>query len=298
VIELDGRPVRVTTPERVIYPAVGFTKADVIAYYARAASVLLPHVANRPLTLKRYPEGVEGPHFYEKQCPEHRPEWVRTVPMYSTHKQADIDFCLAMDLPTLIWAVNLGNLELHTTLATADDVDRPTVLAFDLDPGEPATLVECCEVGLALQGMLERLGLQSFAKTSGRKGLQVYVPLNHPEASYDQTKPFAKAVAETLERGMPELVVARMAKRLRTGRVLVDWSQNDRHKSTVCPYSLRARERPSVSTPMTWEEVRACRDAGDPELLFTGPDAALRRIGEHGDLFAPVLSLVQRLSPA
>src|SRR3954452_14390978 len=202
-LPVDGRRVRVSTLDRVIYPAAGFTKGDVIDYYVRLSPVLLPHVAGRPLTLKRYPEGVEGPHFYEKQCPEHRPEWVRTAPMYSRHKAADIDFCLAMDLPTLVWAVNLGNLELHTTLSLADDVERPTAMVFDLDPGEPATIVQCCEVALALHGMLDRLGLQAFAKTSGRKGMQVFVPLNHPGASYEQTKPFAKAVAETLERGLP-----------------------------------------------------------------------------------------------
>jgi len=285
--------VRVSSLDRIVYPAAGVTKADVIDYYVRSSPVLLPHVAGRPLTLKRYPEGVTGPHFYEKQCPEHRPEWVRTVPMYSRHKAADIDFCLALDLPTLVWAANLGNLELHTTLSSADDVERPTAMVFDLDPGEPATIVECSEVALALHGMLDQLGLQAFAKTSGRRGMQVFVPLNHPGASYEQTKPFAKAVAETLERGLPGLVVARMTKRVRAGRVFVDWSQNDRHKSTVCAYSLRAVERPRVSTPVTWDEVRECREAGDPARLSFGPEDVLERVQRDGDLFGPVLALVQ-----
>jgi bifunctional non-homologous end joining protein LigD len=220
---------------------------------------------------------------------------VRTAPVFSRRKGGDIEFCVVMDLPTLIWAANLGNLELHTSLSLADDLDRPTVVAFDLDPGEPATVVECCEVALALHGMLERLGLESLAKTSGSKGLQVYAPLNHPQARYEQTKPFAKAVAETLERGLPDLVVSRMTKRLRHDRVLVDWSQNDAAKSTVCVYSLRAREHPSASTPVTWDEVRACRDARDPTHLTFAPDQVLARADEHGDLFAPVLTLVQEL---
>jgi bifunctional non-homologous end joining protein LigD len=294
-IAIEGHRVRLSTLDRVIYPASGFTKADVIDYYARISPVLLPHLHGRPLTLKRYPEGVDGPHFYEKQCPEHRPSWVRTAPVFSHRKGADIEFCLVMDLPTLIWAANLGNLELHTSLSLAEDLDRPTVVAFDLDPGEPATIVECCEVALALHGMLEQLGLESLAKTSGSKGLQVYAPLNHPKARYEQTKPFAKAVAETLERGLPDLVVSRMTKRLRHERVLVDWSQNDAAKSTVCVYSLRAREHPSASTPVTWDEVRACREARDPAHLTFAPNQVLARADEHGDLFAPVLTLVQEL---
>jgi bifunctional non-homologous end joining protein LigD len=205
-----------------------------------------------------------------------------------------IDFVLCDDLPTLVWLANLADLELHTSLARAEDIERPTALAFDLDPGEPATIVECCRVGLLLEGMFTGLGLQSFPKTSGSKGLQVYVPLNS-DVTYDDTKPFAKAVAELLEREVPDLVVSRQTKTLRKGKVLVDWSQNDEHKTTVNVYSLRARDRPTVSTPLTWDEVREGAESGNPQRLVFDADAVRARIGEHGDLFAPVVSLVQRL---
>jgi bifunctional non-homologous end joining protein LigD len=219
---------------------------------------------------------------------------VQTAPLWSTRKDGTIDYCLAEDLPTLVWMANLADLELHPSLSLAQEIMRPTVLAFDLDPGPPATVVECCRVGLWLRGMFEGLGLSCHAKTSGSKGLQVYLPLNSP-ISYEATKPFARAVAETLEEGSPELVVSRMTKSLRGGKVLVDWSQNDDAKTTISVYSLRARERPTVSTPVTWEEVEACAESGDPDrLVFTAPQV-LARVEAHGDLFAPVADLVQRL---
>jgi bifunctional non-homologous end joining protein LigD len=239
---------------------------------------------------------VEGQFFYEKNCPSHAPDWVKTVAVKMSSKT--IRFCLCEDLPTLMWLANLADLELHTSLSLAAEPLRPTILAFDLDPGEPATIVECCRVGLWLQGMFERLGLQAFAKTSGSKGLQVYVPLNTPGADYESargTKTFAKTVAELLEQSEPDLVVSRMTKALRPGKVLVDWSQNDDAKTTVNVYSLRARERPTVSTPVTWEEVRACMDSGDPETLVFTSSQVLERVARDGDLFAPVLSLVQEL---
>jgi bifunctional non-homologous end joining protein LigD len=288
----EGREIKVSNLDKVLYPKVGFRKRDVIAFYADIAPVLLPHLEGRPLTLKRYPNGVDAGHFYEKQAPSHRPEWVPTARVPTGSKT--IEFVVCDDLPTLVWLANLADLELHTSLARADDIERPTALAFDLDPGEPATIVECCRVGLLLEGMFRGLGLQSFPKTSGSKGLQVYVPLN-TDVTYDVTKPFAKAVAELLEREEPGLVVSRQTKTLRRGKVLVDWSQNDEHKTTVNVYSLRARDRPTVSTPLTWDEVREGARSGDPERLVFDADAVRQRVAEHGDLFGPVVSLVQQL---
>jgi bifunctional non-homologous end joining protein LigD len=289
---VEGREIKVSNLDKVLYPKAGFRKRDVIAYYADIAPVLLPHLEGRPLTLKRYPNGVEGKFFYEKNAPSHRPEWVHTEPIELDRKT--IPFVICDDLPTLVWLANLADLELHTSLSRARPVERPTALAFDLDPGEPATIVECCRVGLLLEGMFRGLGLQSFPKTSGSKGLQIYVPLNSP-VSYDVTKPFAKAVAELLEREEPGLVVSRQTKTLRRGKVLVDWSQNDEHKTTVNVYSLRARDRPTVSTPLTWDEVREGARSGDPELLVFDAGAVRERVAEHGDLFGPVVSLVQQL---
>jgi bifunctional non-homologous end joining protein LigD len=296
LMTVEGRQLKLSNLDKVLYPAVGFTKGDVIDYYRRVSSVLLAHLEGRMLTLKRYPNGVDGKFFYEKNCPSHRPDWVQTVSVTFSSKR--IEFCLCEDLPTLMWLANLADLELHTSLAYGRTPLEPTILAFDLDPGPPATIVECCRVGLWLQGMFERLGIACFAKTSGSKGLQVYVPLNAPGATYEGprgTKTFAKAVAELLEQSEPDLVVSRMTKSLRPGKVLVDWSQNDDAKTTVNVYSLRAKERPTVSTPVTWDEVRACHEAGDPELLVFDAGQVLERVERDGDLFAPVLSLRQEL---
>jgi len=295
-VRVEDRVLRLSNLDKVLFPAAGFTKGDVIDYYRRIAPVVLPHLEGRPLTLKRYPNGVDAPFFYEKNCPSHRPPWVRTARVRMDTK--DIEFCLAEDAATLVWLANLADLELHTGMAVLPDVDRPTILAFDLDPGPPATIVECCRVGLWLQGMFERLGLECFPKTSGSKGMQVYVPLNAPGVTHEATKGFAKSVAELLEQSEPGTVVSRMTKSLRGGKVLVDWSQNDFSKTTVSPYSLRARERPTVSTPVSWDEVRACLEAGDPSLLTFETADVLRRVDEVGDLFAPVLSLVQELPRA
>jgi bifunctional non-homologous end joining protein LigD len=277
----------------VLYPKAGFTKRDVIEYYVAIAPAILPHLESRPLTRVRFPNGVEGKSFFEKNCPSHRPEWVATVSVPLSEKV--VEFCLCNELPTLVWLANLAALELHTQLHRAEALSEPTMMVFDLDPGPPATIVECCRVGLWLQGMFENLGLQAFAKTSGSKGLQVYVPLNTPGVTYGQTKSFALAVAELLEASEPTLVISRMKKELRKGKVFIDYSQNDEHKTTVCVYSLRARERPTVSTPVTWEEVRECLDGGDPARLVFDARQVGARVEEHGDLFAPVLSLVQEI---
>ena len=266
-----------------------------IDYYTRIAPALLPHLTGRPLTLKRYPEGVEGPFFYEKRCPPHRPRWVHTEPVWSEGNQEDIHFCVADEVATLVWAANIADLELHTSLSLARTIARPTMMVFDLDPGAPAGMVQCCEVGLLLKTLFSELGLESWPKTSGSKGLQLYVPLNRPSATYDRTKGFARAVAELLEQRRPELVVSSMKKALRPGKVLVDWSQNDQHKTTVCVYSLRAREHPTVSTPLAWEEVeRAVRERRSEPLVFEAP-AVLARVEAQGDLFAPVLTVEQEL---
>ncbi|MEA2387185.1 MAG: bifunctional non-ous end joining protein LigD [Thermoleophilaceae bacterium] len=302
-VEVQGHQLKLSNLDKVMYPAAGFTKGHVIDYYTRIAPVMLGHLRDRPLTRIRYPNGVDDKFFYEKNCPDHRPDWVQVARIFTrgtgrwgreSRGPRDIDFCLANDLPTLIWLANLAALEMHTSLAVAEAYDRPTMVAFDLDPGPPATIVECCRVALILRGMFERLGLECFAKTSGSKGMQVYLPLNTP-TSYDVTTPFARTVAELLEQNEPGLVVSEQSKELRTGKVLVDWSQNVDFKTTVCVYSLRARERPTVSTPLTWEEVEAARAPED--LRFEAPDV-LERVERHGDLYAPVLELEQRLPAA
>ena len=294
-VELDGRSLKLTNADKVLYPKAGFSKADLIAYYAGVASALLPHLRDRPLTLKRYPNGVDGEFFYEKRSPPHRPDWVQTVAVASERGKKEIPYTLCQDLPTLVWLANLADIELHPSLALAADVTRPTMVAFDLDPGAPAGIVECCEVALELRELFRQIGLEACAKTSGSKGLQVYVPLNHPDAGYEQTKPFAHAVAGLLEERHPQLVVSRMAKAQRRGRVLIDWSQNDEHKTTVSVYSLRATEQPRVSTPVDWQEVSDCAERRDPELLSFGPQDVLTRIAERGDLFGKILSLQQTL---
>jgi bifunctional non-homologous end joining protein LigD len=288
VVTLEGRQLKITNWDKVLFPQAGFTKGDLVAYYARIAPVALPHLQDRPLTLKRYPNGVDHQYFYEKQSPSHRPDWVQTVQI------GDVNYTLAQDRPTLVWLANLADIELHTSLSLARAPAQPTLLAFDLDPGPGAGIVECCEVAEVLHGLFAQLKLQSFAKTSGSKGLQVYVPLNGG-VSYAQTKPFARRIAELLEQRMPDLVVSRMTKRLRPDKVLVDWSQNDAHKTTVTVYSVRARERPTVSAPVAWEEVRRCREAGDERLLSFDVDQVLARAAEQGDLFAPVVGLKQEL---
>ncbi len=293
-LDIEGTSVDVSNLQKMMYPKTGFTKGDVIDYYIRISEYLLPHLKNRPITLKRYPEGVDGFFFYEKQCPAHRPKWVKTTTVPKT-RGGEIHYCVMNDLPALVWAANLADLELHTFLHKAPAIHRPTTIAFDLDPGPPADILQCCEVGLLLKGVFDSLGLKSFPKTSGSKGLQVYVPLNTPSATYEKTKTFAHRLAEVLEEQAPKLVVSRMQKNLRRGKVLVDWSQNDDHKTTVNVYSLRAKERPTVSTPVTWDEVRTAHKKKNAQLLVFETKDVLKRVERHGDLFADVLTLKQKL---
>jgi bifunctional non-homologous end joining protein LigD len=297
-VEVDGKQLKLSNLDKVFYPETGFTKGQVIDYYTRVAPAVLPHLEGRPLTMKRYPNGVAGKFFYEKECPSHRPPWVKTKRITargSTKNRTSVNHCIIDDLATLVWAANLADLEMHTSLSLADDMAHPTMVAFDLDPGPGTSIVECSQIGLWLREMFEGLRLEAFPKTSGSKGLQVYVPLNRGEATYKETKPFALAVAELLERSHPELVVSKMKKELRKGKVLVDWSQNDQHKTTVCVYSLRAKPQPTASTPVTWDEVEKAVEKKDPELLSFTADEVLKRVEKHGDLFEPVLKKKQKL---
>jgi len=305
-VEVDGRQLELSNLDKVLYPEAGFTKAQVIDYYTRIAPVMLPHLADRPLTLHRFPNGTGAKGFYEKQCPDHRPDWVTTTAIRAKgvgrfgerrRDPRDIDFCLVQDRPTLVWLANLACLELHVLLSRAPDVERPTAVVFDLDPGPPAAVIDSARVALLLRGSLDALGLQAFVKTSGSKGLQVYVPLNG-RADYDHTKGFARSLARLLEKEHPDLVVSKMKRELRGGKVYVDWQQNEDFKTTVCAYSLRAREQPTVSTPLRWEEVEAAADDGDESRLVFDAAAALERAERHGDLFAAALELEQDLPTA
>lgn len=293
-VRIGSRTLELSRLDKVFYPESGFTKGDMIDYYRRVAPVLLPHIRGRAVTLKRYPDGVEGSFFYEKRCPPYRPEWIKTVTMRRKRDNKDIDYCALDTKAALTWAANLANLELHASLARGRDVTRPTSVVFDLDPGPPADVVTCARVALEIRSRLDELDLDSIAKTSGSKGLQLYVPLN-TKVTYDQTSRFAHSLALALEREDPKLVVSHMKKEVRGGRVFIDWSQNDDHKTTVCVYSLRARSRPTVSTPVSWDEVRAAVQSGDPGRLTFETKDVLDRVEEHGDLFAPAVKLRQKL---
>jgi bifunctional non-homologous end joining protein LigD len=293
-VEVDGRELSITNLDKVMYPSTGLTKGEVIDYYARIAPTIIPHLRGRPLTLKRYPEGAEAGHFFEKRCPKHRPEWVATASIWSEREDGEIEFCVCNDKPTLVWMAQLAALELHPSLSLARHMERPTVLAFDLDPGEPANVIDCARVALRVRSLFGELGVECFPKTSGGKGLQVYVPLNG-RTTYATTKPYANAVAQLLERMHPDEIVSRMTKKLRKGKVFVDWSQNTESKTTVAVYSLRARARPTVSTPLEWDEVEAAAESGDPEPIRFEAPQVIERVEERGDLFAPVLELKQRL---
>src|SRR6266403_1878778 len=294
IVEVQGRKLKLSNLDKILYPAAGFTKGQVIDYYVRIAPALLPHLAGRPLTMKRYPEGIDHEYFFEKNTPMHRPDWVKTAPIWSESNHRTIHFILANDLSTLVWIANLASIELHPSLSLAADIATPTMIVFDLDPGPPANIVQCAQVGLWVREVFDHFGLQSFPKTSGSKGLQIYVPLN-TKTTYEQTKSFAHALARLLEHEHPELVVSDMKKAVRSNKVFVDWSQNDQHKTTISVYSLRAREHPTVSTPVTWEEVEQAlkkKDAG--RLVFEGKDV-LARVEKMGDLFEPVQKLKQKL---
>lgn len=293
-IDVAGRRLKIGNLDKIFYQATGFTKGQMLDYYIRIAPLLLPHLANRPLTMKRYPNGAQGKFFYQKECPPHRPDWVKTIPVWSGSNNRHINFCNTADLPTLVWAANLAALELHTSLSIAPAINQPSLLVFDLDPGSPATILDCAQVGLLLKDYFDKHKLQSFPKTSGSKGLQVYVPLNTP-TNYESTKNFARILAIRFQEKYPDRIVANMKKVLRTGKVFIDWSQNDEHKTTVCVYSLRAKDRPSVSTPVTWEEVATAVEQNNPGLLTFEVTQVLDRTGKLGDLFSPVLTLKQKL---
>jgi bifunctional non-homologous end joining protein LigD len=296
-VEVDGRELKLTNLDKVLYPAAGFTKGEMVDYYAKVAEVMVPHLSGRAVTLRRFPEGVDDldSAFFEKRCPKHRPKWVRTTTVVAGPRAGKIDFCVCDGRPTLVWMAQLAAIELHPSLSLGRAPTRPTLLAFDLDPGPPADIVDCCRVALRLREMFGHFGVESFPKTSGSKGMQVYVPLNQKKMSYDLTKPFAKAIAQLLEKQTPEKVVSKMKKVERADRVFVDWSQNHRSKTTIAVYSLRAREQPTVSTPLSWDEVEAAADSGDGSALVFEAGDVIERIEEHGDLFAPVLKLEQDL---
>jgi bifunctional non-homologous end joining protein LigD len=296
-VEVDGRELKLTNLDKVLYPEAGFSKGEMVDYYAKVAEAMVPHLKGRAVTLRRFPEGVDDldSAFFEKRCPKHRPQWVKTTTVVAGPRAGKIDFCVCDGRPTLIWMAQLAAIELHPSLSLGRAPTRPTVLAFDLDPGPPADVVDCCRVALRLRELFGHFGLECFPKTSGSKGMQVYLPLNQKKMSYDETKPFAKAIAQLLEKQTPDLVVSKMKKDERGGKVFVDWSQNHRSKTTIAVYSLRARERPTASTPVTWEEVEAAADSGDGRPLVFEAGAVLERIERHGDLFAPVLELEQEL---
>ena len=293
-IDIQGRNLKLSNLEKVLYPAAGFTKKDVIDYYVRIAPAILPHLAGRALTRRRYPDGVDGEPFFEKNAPMHKPDWVKTVPIWSGRNRRTVHYVLADDLATLVWLANLAALELHPSLALATDIECPTEMVFDLDPGPPANIVQCCQVGLWLREIFEHFGLQSFPKTSGSKGMQIYIPLNTP-TTYDATKTFSHALAQLLEQEHPDLVLSEMSKKARAGKIFLDWSQNDEHKTTIAVYSLRAREQPAASTPVSWEEVERALKKKDASLLVFEAKQVIARFEKMGDLFEPVLKLKQKL---
>jgi bifunctional non-homologous end joining protein LigD len=296
-VEVEGKELRLTNLDKVLYPKAGFSKGEMVDYYAKVGPTMIPHLAGRAVTLRRFPEGVDDldAAFFEKRCPKHRPKWVKTTRVQAGPQAGKIDFCVCDGLPTLIWMAQLAAIELHPSLSKGRAPKRPTVVAFDLDPGPPADIVDCSRVALRLREVLGQLELKCFAKTSGSKGMQLYVPLN-TKTSYEETRPFGQALAQLIAKQTPDSVLAKMGKKTdRSGKVLIDWYQNNERKTTIAVYSLRARERPTCSTPITWEEVEAAAESGDGgKLVFETADV-LKRIEKHGDLFAPVLQLEQEL---
>lgn len=294
VVEIAGRRLSLSNLEKDLYPSFGFTKAHVLEYYRRMASFILPHLQDRALTLKRYPEGVDKDFFFEKRCPSHRPAWVKTAEIRLNERER-MTVCLANDLETLMWVANLASLELHVPLARVGSPETPDSLVFDLDPGDQADILDCARVALILRDLLSHLQLASYVKTSGKKGLHVYVPLNRPDTTFEHTKTFSRAVARIMEKNYPDLVTARMAKEYRTGKVFINWAQNDAAKTMVCVYSLRAREKPVVSFPFAWRELENPASQGDPEKLQVLYTDAISRAEQHGDLFQEVLVNQQKL---
>jgi bifunctional non-homologous end joining protein LigD len=294
VAEVAGRRLALSNLEKELYPSYGFTKAQVLEYYRRISPFILPHLKGRALTLKRYPNGVGEEYFFEKRCPSHRPPWVATAEIPQQDGE-EMTVCLVNDLHTLIWVENLASLELHVPLARADSPGTPDSVVFDLDPGQPAGILDCARVALILRELLAPLGLEGFVKGSGQKGLHVYLPLNRRETTFADTKQFSKSVAEVLQRNYPDLVTSKMAKAERIGKVFINWSQNDASKTMVSVYSLRAREKPFVSFPLRWGELEELAGRGDPERLFVPAPEALSRVEKEGDLFREVLTRKQKL---
>jgi bifunctional non-homologous end joining protein LigD len=297
VVEVDGRELKLTNLDKVLYPKAGFSKGEMVDYYAKVAEAMVPHLKGRAVTLRRFPEGVEDldSAFFEKRCPKHRPRWVKTTNVRAGPSAGNIDFCVCDGRPTLVWMAQLAAIELHPSLSLGSKHERPTVLAFDLDPGPPAEVLACGRVALRLRELLGQVGLESFVKTSGSKGMQLYVPLN-TKVTYEQTRPFAQALAQLLAKQSPDEVIAKMGKKtLREGKVFIDWYQNNERKTTIAVYSLRARERPTASTPVSWEEVESAIEKDDADCIVFEAGEVLERVEQHGDLFAPVLELKQEL---
>ena len=290
-VEVDGHTLKLSNLDKVLYPETGFTKGAVIDYYARIAPAMLTHLGDRGITMRRFPNGVDDKSFFEKRCPSHRPEWVQ-VALGPGDRGGAIEYCHLADRASLVWAANLAALELHAPMARCGDIETPTMVVFDLDPGAPADICDCAEVALWIRDVLEGLGLECFPKTSGSKGLQLYLPSNVPGLTHEHASAFALAVAQAMEKHHGDRVLSNMTKALRVGKVFIDWSQNSRHKTTVSVYSLRARPRPTVSTPVTWDEVDAC--AGGAPLSFEAPEV-LERFEEMGDLFADAATLEQEI---
>jgi bifunctional non-homologous end joining protein LigD len=293
-IRAGRRTLEVASLDKVFYPETGFTKGDVISFYRDVSSALIPHLKNRPATFKRYPDGVTGGFFYEKRCPPYAPDWMKTVGIVRQRDKKEINYCLLNDVAALLWSANLANLELHTSLARANHLDRPVALVFDLDPGPGVDVLGCAEVAGWLREIFADIELESFVKTSGSKGLHFFVPLNNT-TTYEQSGPFAHSIAQMLEQQHPDRIVTKMSKELRPGKIFIDWSQNALHKTTVSVYSLRARERPTVSTPVKWNELERALKKDEAQLLVFEVGDVLKRIDKHGDLFEPVLKLKQKL---
>jgi bifunctional non-homologous end joining protein LigD len=298
IVRVAGRDVSLSNLDKVMYPKVGFTKGQVIDYYTRVAAYLLPHLKDRPITMKRFPDGIDGEYFYEKDAPSFTPDWVKTYPIPRTGEKSMINYILINNLPTIVWSANMANLEIHPFLDKVPNVDVPTIptmVVFDLDLGDATNIVKSCKVAFLVKALLDKLKLKSLVKVSGSKGIHLHVPLN-TRATYEMTKSFARSIAQFLEREHPELIVSEMAKMKRKGKVFIDWSQNSEHKSTVAVYSLRAKgERPLVAMPVTWNELRNAVKKNDASSLFFGPEAALKRLKKTGDLFTPALGLKQKL---
>jgi bifunctional non-homologous end joining protein LigD len=294
IVEINGKRLQLTNLEKDLYPAYGFTKAHILEYYRKISGFMLPHLKDRALTLKRYPEGVDKEFFFEKRCPSHRPDWAKTAVLRKDDGEK-MTVCLVNDLETLMWVENLASIELHVPMAKTSSPESADFVVFDLDPGEPADILDCCKVAFILRDLLSNLGLTSYPKTSGKKGLHLFVPLNRKETTFDDTKKFSKAVAEITQKNYPDLVTSKMAKEFRKGKVFINWSQNDSSKTMVCAYSLRADAKPTVSFPYDWKELEKLAGKGDPEKLQVTHSEAVIRTGKKGDLFLEVLTKKQKL---